>query len=91
MRTLFLISLADSSTHAWEMVEEYWPDNAHCIIDDRTAIVAAPQATTSQVICDLIGMDDTYQVMGFVVEMSNFFGFHDRGIWEWADKANSLP
>ena len=90
MRILYLISLSGESEYAWRQLAERWPD-AHRIIDGRTAIVAAEQATTSQMISDAIGMDNTHQVTGLVVQMGHFFGWHDRGIWEWVEKAQGLP
>lgn len=90
MRSLYLISLSEESEYAWRQLAQHWPER-HRILDSRTAIVAAEQATTSQMISEALGMNNAHQIAGFVVQMGHFFGWHGRGTWEWVEKAQGLP
>lgn len=64
--------------------QRMYPDNYRQI--DDAAFLVATRGQTTQDVAARLGVD---KERGIVVSMDAYYGFQDRGIWEWIDlKAN---
>ena len=82
--SIFAIYLNQPNKEAWDKLENVW-SGRHFILDDRLALISPKDvALTSEIARTLgIGSHAGDPIFGFVAEISAYYGFNRRDLWEW--------
>ena len=81
---VYAIVLDEPSQYAWDQIKSKWK-NSYCPSDTLAFIAPGEGAITSE-ISDHIGMNDENEVKGVVFQISHYYGWHDKALWEWLIK-----
>ncbi len=85
----FVIYLEEPNEEVWERISDRWKDS-HFFASDRLALVSSNGITLAKDVSDAAGLtDDDNPVRGLVVELSAYYGFHQKELWEWLRKAQA--
>jgi hypothetical protein len=78
--TIFAILAGDDDSRLNAAIERAFSNNYYKIAD-RQWLVASPDLTTRDVVQKLGAQDTLGKVL--VVSVANYWGYHDRDLWEW--------
>jgi hypothetical protein len=83
----FAVVLDSPNEQAWNNVRDLWPES-HFIHTDRIAYLRLPTSTLTSSISSQVGMNRERKVRGVVLRVDSYYGWNDRGLWEWLNFAN---
>ncbi len=83
--SIYAVILNDPSAPAWQAVQAAWPGR-HFLLTDRVAFVAPEGITLVEDIAGAVGIDESGDVLGLVVELDSYTGFNRSALWEWMRK-----
>ena len=86
--SIYLVALNRPDEDAWERLKAKWQKPRRYLLTDRLAFVAPEEITLTEDIGEIVGMNEEYDVTGFVAEIQydNVNGWNRQAIWEWLRK-----
>ncbi len=82
----YAIVLHEPNPDVWDRVKQFWPEH-HYIVNDMLAFIAGdPSLTLTADVSAKIGFDQQHNILGVVLQISHYYGFHSNALWEWMAK-----
>lgn len=81
---VYAIVLDAPSEAAWSRIETKWEN--HYFVSNTLALVAPEERAITSEIADQVGMNDKDVVTGIVIQISHYYGWHNKALWEWLSK-----
>ena len=84
---LFLVMSESRNEDLGGKIRQLYGTDCYAVGDNRHWIVSA-QETTKEV-ADVIGLSGGRMGRGVVFQIGNYYGWHDKALWEWMNLKES--